>query len=90
MAKIFFFSQVAIIVGVHIKMDTSKGKVINVPIKDKTIICFKASSECIFYTNLNDPTMITDTNNVFLNAYSYLSTVKQNLQFFTDSNIEGA
>ena len=34
MTKIFSFTGVDKIAGVHIKMDTSKGKVINVHIKD--------------------------------------------------------
>ena len=34
--------------------------------------------------------MITNPTNVSLNAYSYLSTVKQHSDFFTDSEIEGA
>ena len=59
-------------------------------IKDGKIICFKKCAEGIFYTNLNEPNMITDTTNVSLNAYYYLSMVKQNLELFTGSETEGA
>ena len=58
-------------------MDMSKGKVINVHIKDGKIICFKACAEVIFCTNINDLTMITNPNNFYFSAYYYLSTVKK-------------
>ena len=48
MSNILYFSEVANIVGLYIKMDTSKEKVINVHIKDKTFIHFKACAEVIF------------------------------------------
>ena len=89
MANIFFFAEVANIAGVHIKMVTSKEKLINVHIKDVKIIHFKACAEGIFCTNLNDPTMITNPTNFTLKAYYYLSTIKQNSEFFTGSEIEG-
>ena len=78
MANIHYFAEVANIAGVHIKMDTSKGKVINVHIEDGKIIHFKAFAEGIVYTNLNEPTMITNPTNVRLNAYYYISMVNQN------------
>ena len=62
-------------------MDTSKEKLIKVHIKDGKIIHFKSCAEGILYTNLNDPTMITNPTNVSLNAYYYLSRVKQDLGF---------
>ena len=65
--------------GVHIKMETSKEKVINVQIKDGKIIHFKAYAEGIFYTKLDDPSMITNHTNVSVNTYSYISTVKKTL-----------
>ena len=34
--------------------------------------------------------MITNPTNLFHNAYSYLSTVKQNPELFIDDEIEGA
>ena len=68
MANILFFADVAKISGVHINMDTSKGKVINVHIEVGKIIHFKSFAEGLFYTNLNDPTMITYITNVPLNA----------------------
>ena len=37
---------------------------------------FKECAEGLFYTNLNDPAIITSTTNVYPNSYSYLSTVK--------------
>ena len=75
MANIFSFVDVANILGAHIKMETSKEKVINVHIKDRKIIHFKACAEGLFYANINDPTIITNTDNFSLHAYSYLSTV---------------
>ena len=85
MANILYFSEVANISGLHIKMDTSKVKVINFHIKDRKIIHFKACVEGHFYTNLDDPSMITNPTNFSINAYSYISTLKQNSNFFTDS-----
>ena len=57
-ANIFVFAEVANIAGVHIKMDTSKEKLINVHMEDRKIIHFKAYVEGLFCTNLNDPTTI--------------------------------
>ena len=88
MPNILYFAEASKIAGVHINMETSREKVINVHIEDGKIIHFKACSEGIFYTNLNNPTMITNPNNVSLNAYYYLSTKKT--QIFTDYKIEGA
>ena len=48
MANTLSFAEVANIAGVHIKMDTSKGKVVIVHIKDRNIIHFKACAESIF------------------------------------------
>ena len=90
MVNILYFSTVASIVGVHIKKNMSKEKLINVHIKDRKIIHFKACAEGIFYTKLNDPTMITNPTNVSLKHYSYLYMVKQNPGFFTDYDIEGS
>ena len=56
-------------------MDMSKGKLINVHIEDSKIIHFKSCAEGLFYININDPTMITNPTNFYLNAYSYLYTV---------------
>ena len=47
-------------------------------IKEGKIIHFKACVEGLLYTNLDDPTMITNPTNVSFNAYSYLYAVKQN------------
>ena len=54
MANILYFAEVDNIAGVHIMMDTSKEKVINVHIRDGKIIHFKACAEG-FYT----PTLTT-------------------------------
>ena len=89
MANILSFFDVANILGVHIKMETSKEKVINVHIKDIKIVHFKACAEGLLYANINDPTIITNTNNFSLHTYSYLSTVFF-IVFFTDSEIKGA
>ena len=77
MTSILSFAEVANIAVVHIKLYMSKEKVINVHIEDVKIIHFKACAEGLFYTNLNEPTMITNPTNVSLNAYSYLYRVKQ-------------
>ena len=83
------FAEVANIEGLHIKMKTSKEKLINVHTEDGKTINLKAYVEGLLYTNLNDPDMITNPTNFPLNAYPYLSTVKK-LRFFTDSEIKGA
>ena len=77
-----FFSDVTNIAGLHIKVNTSKEKVINLHIKDRKTIQFKAFTKGLFYTNINDPTMINNPTNAPLNDYSYLSTVKQNSDFY--------
>ena len=84
MSNILSFAKVSNIAGVHIKMYTSKEKVINVLIKNGKSIHFNECAEGLLYTNLNGPAMITDPNNVSLNAYSYLFMVKHNLGFLTD------
>ena len=71
-------------------MEMSKGTVINVHFEEGKIIHFKAYAQGIFCINLSDPTIITNPDNVSLEAYSYLSTLKQNSECFTDSEIEGA
>ena len=81
MADILSFAEVTNIAGVHIKINMSKGKVINMHIENRKIINFKAFAGDFFYTNLNDPTMITTPDNFSLNAYSYLYTVKQDSVF---------
>ena len=81
MANILYFLEVPNIAGVHINMETSKGKLINAHIKNKQVIHFKACAEGIFYTSINYPTMINNPNNVYLNVCSYLSTVKQSSGF---------
>ena len=43
--NILSFAEVSNIVGVHIKMDTSKGKVINVYIKERKIVHIKLFAE---------------------------------------------
>ena len=75
--------------GVSIKMDTSKKKLINVHTEDGKTIDFKECAEGLLYTNLDEPIIITNSTNVSLNADSYLSMVKQNSDF-TDYEIEGA
>ena len=81
MANILYFAEVTNNAGVHINMDMSKEKIINAHIKDRKFIHLKEYAEGIFYTNINDRTIITNPNNVSLNAYSRLSNVKQNSEF---------
>ena len=47
-AEIFYFQDVANIAGVHIKMDTSNEKVINMHFKDRKKNHFKACAEGLF------------------------------------------
>ena len=89
MANTLYLAKVSNIAGAYTKMNKSKEKLINVHIKDVKTIYFKACADGLFYTNLNDPTMITNPTNVYLNAYYYLSMVKKT-EFFTNSEIEGA
>ena len=76
-ANILYFAEVASIVWVNINMDMYNVKVINVHIKDGKIIHFKACADVLFYTNIYDLITITNPTNIYLNSYSYLSTVKQ-------------
>ena len=82
MENILSFAEVAYITEAHIKMDTYKGKVINVHIKDRKIIHFKVCAEGISFTNLNYPTMIINPTKAPLNSYSYLYTVFKNSDFY--------
>ena len=77
MVNILFFSELANIAGMHIKMDTSKEKVVNVHNKGSFFI-----SKGLFYTNLDEPSMITNTSIVSVNSFYYLSTVKRNSNFY--------
>ena len=90
MANILSFAEVANIAGVHIKMGTLKGKFINLHMQDRRILHFKACAEGMLYTYLDDPSMVTNTINTTANPYYFLSTVKQNSEFSTDSEVEGA
>ena len=81
MVDILSLSEVANIAGVHIKMDTSKVKVIIFHMQDRRILHFRAFFEGLFYTNLDDPIMVTDPIDTSVNPYSFLSTMKQNYAF---------
>ena len=72
MANNLYFAKTANIEGVHIKIDTSKEKVINFHIKDGKIIHIKACAEGIFYTDLDDPSMVINpTNNPLTHTITY-------------------
>ena len=83
------FAEVSNISGVHINIDTSKHKVINVHMQDRHIIHLRAFAEGMFCTNLDDTGMVTNTTNTSVNPYYFLSTAK-NSNIFTDSEVEGA
>ena len=68
MANILHFAEVSNIEGVHINMNTSKEKVMNVHIKVRKIIHFKVCTEGLFYTNLDDPSIFTNHTTVSVNA----------------------
>ena len=70
------FSEVSNNARVHINMDTSKEKFTNVLIKERNIIHFKAYAEGLFHKNLDKESMTTNTGNVSVNAYYYLSNIK--------------
>ena len=70
-ANILSFAEVSNIEGVHIKMDTSKEKIINVHMQYRRIIHFRAFEEGIFYTNLDDLSMVTNHINTSINPYSF-------------------
>ena len=88
MVNVLSFVEVTNIAVVHINMYTSKEKFINVHIEDRKVIHFKSYAEGIFCTNLNEPTMITNPTNGYINAYSYISTVKQNLVFLLNLKLK--
>ena len=82
MVNIISFVEVTNIAGVHINLDTSKGEKINVHIKYKNIIHFKACAEGRFYTNFIVSSMISNPTNVSLNVYYYISMAKQDSGFY--------
>ena len=81
MENILSFAEVVNITGVHIKIDTSKEKVINVHMQDRSIFHFRACAGGMFYKNLDDPSLVTNPIITSVNSYSFLSTVKQNSDF---------
>ena len=81
-ANVLPFIEVVIIAVVHIKVDTTKEKFINVHIQDRRIIQFISYAEGLFYKNLADPSMFTNPINKSVNPYLFLSTVKQNSESF--------
>ena len=76
MANILSFAEVTNITVVHINMDTSKGKIINFHMQERHIINFISCAEGMFYTNLDDLSMVNNPINTSVNPYSFLSTVK--------------
>ena len=71
MANILSFTEVSNIAGVHVKIDTSKGKVINFHMQDRWIIYFRACSEGLFNTKLDDPILVTNPINTSINTYYF-------------------
>ena len=49
-----------------------------------------ACAEGMFYTKTDDPRIFTNPINNSVNPYNFLSAVKQNSDFFTDSGVGGA
>ena len=90
MVNILSFAEVANIAVVHINMYTSKEKVINFHMQDRGILNFRAYAEVLYYTNIDDPSIVTNPINISVNHYYFLSTVKKNSEFFTNSEAEGA
>ena len=80
MENILYVAEVANIAEVHIKtIHQRKGH--QRSYQRQKNIHFKECVEGILYTNIDEPSMITNTNNVSVNYYSYLSNVKQNSAF---------
>ena len=57
--------------------------------QDRQILHFRVCVEGLFYKNLDDSSMVTNPINTSVNPYSFLYTVKQNSELFTDSEVEG-
>ena len=76
-ANIFSLTEVADnIVGVHINIDNSKEIIINTHMQYRHIFHFIACAECLFYTNLDETSMVTNPINTPNNPHSFLSTMK--------------
>ena len=88
MDKILSFADASKIVEVHINMDTSKEKFINIHMQDTHIIYFRVYVEGLFYKNLYEPSIVTNDVNTSVNPYSFISTAKKNSEFFTDCEVE--
>ena len=86
MVNILSFEEVTDIVVFHINMDASKEKVIKFHMQDRRIIHFRACAEGMFYTNLDDPSMVTYPINTSVNPNFILYTMKKTL-IFTDSGV---
>ena len=71
MANILSLAEVSKLAGVHINMDTSKEKDINVYMYDRRIIHFRACVEGLFYTNLSYPSMVTNPIDTSINPYYF-------------------
>ena len=83
MSNILLIKYSASISGVHIRMDSSKGRAIIVE-HNNHIIKFQVCCDGLYYYH---------TANKFIshvNSYSFLTTVKDNKEYFRTSEIQGS
>ena len=51
---------------------------------DRRILHLIACEEDLVHKNIDNPSMFTNTINKYVNPHSFLSTMKQNPEIFTD------
>ena len=55
--------------------------------QENRIIHLRACVEGLFYKNIVDNDMVTNTINSYVNPYFFLSNTTQNYEFITDSEV---
>ena len=80
-ANILSFSEVANIAGVHMKMDISKEKVINIHIQDSRVIHLRTRAEDMFYKIIDDTIMVNNPINTSVIPTLFYPTQNKSLNF---------
>ena len=90
MANILSFKTVANMEGTRITMDTRSGNSIHVFLSDGTKYEFKQYKNGLYYFDTNDKIKSIGKNKDSVINYSFLNTVQDNKEYFTNSEIKSA
>ena len=89
MENISSFIEVSIIVGVHINMDTSKEKVINVHMQERHILHFITCTDGLIYKTLIAPVWSLIVSITLLTPTIFYFHCETNSNIFTDYEVKG-